>query len=385
MPANNRIRDKVIQNQIDLMRFSNKLSRDVTELLSDMQMELLVKIQNFDIEGVSRQAFKMRRAEALIEEANTAIDQSYRATNKLIVPELVSLAEVQTTAATRFLNDIFQVEKVTTTFSRRQLRTLVKSDTFILGQPLKDWWKRQSRETRFRFAQAIRQGVLQGENNQELVIRAIGKSTGRKRRVKINGRTRVLSERRGGILDVSKRNAETAVRTSAQTISNDIQMQTYKDNQDVIKAMQAQATLDTRTSKICIARSGAVWNISTGKPLPESPIQESFPGPPPWHPNCRTVLIPVTKSWDEMFQDAGGRAPQGLGDIPKSTQESLDGQVPEDVTFEAWLSDQSVGRQKEVLGKGRFDLWRKDKISLTQLIDQKGRIRTVEELRKKYG
>lgn len=50
-----------------------------------------------------------------------------------------------------------------------------------------------------------------------------------------------------------------------------------------------------------------------------------FPGPPPWHFNCRSILIPVTKSWEELI----GTPPDydvehiGLGEMTREREKAL--------------------------------------------------------------
>jgi hypothetical protein len=62
----------------------------------------------------------------------------------------------------------------------------------------------------------------------------------------------------------------------------------------------------------------------------------------------------------------------------------MDGQVAADLSFEDWLKKQSVARQDTVLGAGKADLWRRDKVTFRDLLDQNGRPLTTEQLRAKY-
>lgn len=91
--------------------------------------------------------------------------------------------------------------------------------------------------------------------------------------------------------------------------------------------------------------------------------------------NCRSTSVPVLKSWRDLGIDED--------EIPETTRSSMDGQVPAQQNFEAWLKKQSVERQNTLLGVTVADLWRKNKITFRDLLDQSGRPLTTEELRAK--
>jgi hypothetical protein len=59
----------------------------------------------------------------------------------------------------------------------------------------------------------------------------------------------------------------------------------------------------------------------------------------------------------------------------------MDGLVAQALTYEDWLKTKSEAFQKEVLGPGKWELWQKGQIRLRDLIDQRGRPLTLEELK----
>jgi len=61
----------------------------------------------------------------------------------------------------------------------------------------------------------------------------------------------------------------------------------------------------------------------------------------------------------------------------------MNGQVPDKLNYEEWLKMQSKEVQKDVLGETRWEMWRKGKIEMADMIHQNGRPLTIEELRKK--
>jgi len=88
--------------------------------------------------------------------------------------------------------------------------------------------------------------------------------------------------------------------------------------------------------------------------------------------NCRSTSTPVLKSFRELGLD--------IDEVPETTRASLDGQIPQDTSFEGWLSRRSVADQDANLGVGRAKLWRDGDISFRDLMDANGRPLTLMEL-----
>lgn len=107
--------------------------------------------------------------------------------------------------------------------------------------------------------------------------------------------------------------------------------------------------------------------------------------------NCRTTLVPVLKSWEQLQKEAkqDPELGQKLDAVEKKmgpgTQASMDGQVAGDLTYQQWLKDQPEERQIAVLGRNRWQLWRRDILKLSDLVDQTGRPLTLDALKAKHG
>lgn len=87
--------------------------------------------------------------------------------------------------------------------------------------------------------------------------------------------------------------------------------------------------------------------------------------------------MPLLKSWDDLS------GLSGIPEIGESTRSSLDGQISEKITYEEWLRTQSEDKQKQVLGPAKWNLWKDDKLTMPEMIDQQGNPLTVAELRAK--
>ena len=256
--------------------------------------------------------------------------------------------------------------------------------TLIEGTPLNDWWDGQRRRTRTLFEGQMRQGILAGEDLGALRQRVRGSHTGRF--VQVDGRR--VGVYSGGIMDISRRNVDALIRTASQSVSNDVRNETIEANDDVIKGKQTLSTLDGRTSPICIARSGWAW-LNDGTPVASTGANIQFPGPPPWHVNCRTTLIPLLRSWEELAGPNSTISSDKLNQLESAgrrTQASMDGQVARGLNYEGWLRGKSRTFQDGVLGKGKAELWRSGGIkSLSQLVDQTGRPINLAQLQVRTG
>ena len=191
--------------------------------------------------------------------------------------------------------------------------------------------------------------------------------------VSLGETTPMLAQRIAQALQKNKRDATAIALTGAGAIVSEIRQAFFEANDDVIKCYKYQATLDTRTSALCRAYDGLTWDKDY------KPIGHDFPFRKPrvnTHFNCRSTIIPVTKSWDEL-------GIEGMDDAPKGTRSSMNGYVPQDMTFNDWLKTQSPKTIEKTLGKGRAELFMQGKITMRDLITQQGRVLDLGELAKK--
>lgn len=112
------------------------------------------------------------------------------------------------------------------------------------------------------------------------------------------------------------------------------------------------ATLDLRTSIICISQDGKIYSVGEG-PMP------------PLHPHCRSVPLPA-ESADEK---------------PVGERAALGGRVPAHVTAEKWLPQQTAAEQDLVLGKTKAAAWRAGKLTIRQMLGRDLEPLTLDELR----
>jgi hypothetical protein len=366
--------DDLIGHHLDLLRVEAHLQASSVGYLEAMADEVRLKIEEFDVAGVSAQTYRYKRQEALLRSLEKSISRAYRDIDSYLKDELLELGEFHSAAIGRITDDVFGANLMKVGVTKREIKSIL-SNHLVEGVPSADWWAKQSSDSVLRFSSQVRMGYGLGETNDQIVNRVIGKVSGPPRRIRVGDKIRRIYPRSGGVLDVSKNDAKKLVRTSVQGISGDVALKTYQENAHILRGVLAVTTLDLRTSDICKARTGALWDIETGKPLPESPYKkEDFPGPTPWHWQCRTFLAPQTKSWEEL---AGQK---GIPEPELDARASMDGVIASPGSFDDFLKRKTTADQIESLGPGKYRLWKEGKITTRDLIDQAGNPRTVKEL-----
>lgn len=154
-------------------------------------------------------------------------------------------------------------------------------------------------------------------------------------------------------------------RISAMQKNRESNIATLKANADITPTVRWLSVLDSDTCLRCGVRDGLEWDTLT-----QEPIGHDIPyADPPLHINCRCRLNPVT-AIDKFVE--GQRA-------------SMFGPVDRKVTFSDFLERQTPEFQERVLGKGRAELYRANKLTLRNLVDKTGRELTLTELRNVFG
>ena len=93
----------------------------------------------------------------------------------------------------------------------------------------------------------------------------------------------------------------------------------------------------------------------------------------PLHPNCRCSRVPVTASWKELGIEAK--------DIPPGMRESMNGEVPETLDYGQWLRRQDRATVLDHLGKKRGQWFLDGKLEISDFVDDRSRVLTLDELK----
>jgi len=329
------LQDAIVRHAIELQRLTAGEQNRAEAILIDLERELRDFLLVSNVSDKSR-----REIEKLIDEAQKLIDPAYRAAGSVVDTQALALIVAEKTVDV--MGDLSALLPTPQT-----LASLTK-DVLIDGAPTSAWWGRQALDTAFKFANQVRQGVVNGETTERIVQRIVGK--------------------RGelGIMDVARRNARTLVASSINAAANDARLATYRKNSRFIRGVRWMATLDGHTCARCAALDGASWDLE-GEPIDGNKIK--WIGGPPLHHNDRCILSPIAK--DTL----------GLGLDKSPDRASSLGPITGDTSFQGYFKRLTVEQQNEQFGVDRAGMMRAGKITIRDLISGTGRELTLDELR----
>jgi len=217
---------------------------------------------------------------------------------------------------------------------------------------MREWFSELQATSQENIYEAFRIGMIEGKSipqmTKDLLLREYGAFT------------------TGGISRVFD-NAEAVARTATTYSSVQTRLAFADQNSDVIKGVQYVATLDDRTTFICMSPHGDVYSLDEVGPIP------------PQHYNCRSTLAYVTKSWEEMGI-TGAREVEFFQRYRVTDATRMDGKIATPPDFDVWLKDQPVGTQNTLLGPVRAQMYRDGKIeSVKDLVDADGATKLLDQ------
>ena len=169
-------------------------------------------------------------------------------------------------------------------------------------------------------------------------------------------------------------------RTEIMRVSNGVRDAVYEGNQDILKGVQHLSTLDPRTCLACASLDGKLYEYGVNDVQPQNE--------PPIHPNCRCVLIPVTKSWEDLgatgklppeylpgerpFGYTGIEPPKGFKGVGQYADPTKwGGQVADTMDYGTWLGKMDKADPefvKDILGPARYKYWKAGDLELKQMV-----------------
>lgn len=186
---------------------------------------------------------------------------------------------------------------------------------------------------------AVRTGYLTGQTTDDIVRGVLGGVSG-------NGK---LAD--SGSIRSFRNSVYRSTRTVLQSFANETRSKVFEANEEYFgdggNKYEYLATLDARTCTVCGVFDGKLF-----KSLKEAPKI-------PRHFCCRCLIIPYF-------------------DIDGQTRSSTDGYVSDKITFGKWLDTQDEKTQLDVLGRTRYELFRRGE-KIDQFVDN-GKTLTLEQL-----
>jgi SPP1 gp7 family putative phage head morphogenesis protein len=341
--VNEQVFDRAVRHATYLERLKTGEVKKTLEFLDQQVRPDLIKQVEIAYaklpKGQAVTASAKRLRETLVA-TDATIATGYRELAKRNIETAKNLAISEADFTRAMLNDALPLDVDILAPNPNLLRAIVNARP-MQGAILKDWYDGLETGAKAGVRREIMTGLAQGETIQQ------------------------MSRRLRGAMDISRRNAESVVRTTVNHVTTHAKEATYEVNSDIVKKVQYIATLDDRTTIICASLDGEVFPINEGPR-------------PPQHWRCRSTTAPVLVSASELGAELG----IPMKDVPKGTRASMNGQVPAKMTYSEWLKTQSVETQNKVLGVKKATLFRKG-TPIRKFVDANKRpltLRQVEEL-----
>ena len=401
---------------IDLGRYSNSVSRKFVSTYNDIIVASAKKLTQIDLrqqaaaEGVIVAPQTRKRLRAIIAQSKTSLNTWAKTTTKEMTEELQGLALLQTD----FIKN--ELQKVTASgdipinsvaVSPKYAESFVTTDptqvniftskqfteddfvkfgagkfeltarqgaaiTLPNGQTVEKAFRGIAERQQDALARHIRQGVFSGESTQQIARRMIGRlDFGQK------GNVRQIAAAGGEVTKLANYQVRTIVRTSINQVQNQASQAVYAANKKVSPKYEYVATLDSRTSAICMRLDGQTFAYNNGPT-------------PPQHFNCRSTTVPVVD-----FDGLQKKYPK-LEKPPATqldTRPSATGRVPQGTTYGNWLVKQDKDLQIKTLGsEGKVRIFKKlaksegsGQAALRKMIRNDGSERSLKDLERLYG
>lgn len=336
MNTNDEILDLLLKRDLLLQRVSNGLSKEIASQYIKMIDEAINSLGKVDISLINMNK--------IIKEINSNIGLDYAS----VEDNFNEVAITEASFIPKAINGIVAVDIMNKTLPDSLVNKIVKNSILSDGYTIKEGFEKLDTRLQETFQNQIRLGVLNGDTTQT-----------------------IIKNLKPYMTDFKDNRIEALVKTALSTVVNNTRMETYKENESIFKGYQWHATLDSRTRKEHFLLDGALWDIN-GKGLNEKGKKYKFRNAPDGY-RCRCVLLPITKSYKELGLN--------IDEIPVGTRSSMNGYVPADLNATDWFEKQGKDFQKKYLGTQRYELFKSGKITLSDLVNQKGKVLTVQELK----
>ena len=354
--VNTWILEESIRHQADLAGYSNTVVRRIIAVLNRSDARLYVQL-TAALERMDSVSFTPERLESLLVSVRNLNRAAYTAVGDTLCAELQDFVGYESAYQHMMLVSALPVRVHVGAVSASQVYAAALSWPFqgvFLKGVLDDMEAGRAKK--------IRHVVAQGFTERRTTAQVVHDLRGTQ--------AKGYSD---GLMEAPRREVEAVARTALGHMAGFVQDRTTQANAHWIKAIRWSRHLDLRTSEICQIRDGMLYG-----PTEHEPMGHTLPwlgGPGRAHWNCRSAQIYVLKSMAEL----GIKVPDVL--MRDGTRASMDGQVPEDMTYREWITKQSPERQAKVLGPERARLMRDGKLSLQAMYSNKGVYKTLDELR----
>ncbi len=188
-----------------------------------------------------------------------------------------------------------------------------------------------------------------------------------------------------GATMTTRRALETIIKTGANFFPGEARDAWITLQKGLVSQELYVAVLDGRTTPVCRANDGGVWDIGKGPH-------------PPLHPNCRSHRVPLIdgvkaglrtgKAWTErLLAREWGRydGRETYEEFRRRRISELTGPVPLETSYSEWLREQSTEFQDEIMGKAKAQLFRRGGLTLDKFVNVQGKAYTLKDLARMHS
>lgn len=346
--------DQTIRLQVMVERIKAGEDKHIDSFLRDVDRLLRERLGRAQITANQR-----ARVEALIAEIRDALKTLQDRKSAAFLARMDDLAEAVADTEARAIGAALQGFDVAVPRGNVIRAAVLASPLSVRGAGggmlLEAFLAKHDEATRERVQGVIRRGFFEGRTTDEITRELRGTKA---------------ANYADGIIGESRRHARMVAHTAVQHLAHVARAETFKANADIVTGYRWVATLDSLTSDLCQSLDGQVFTVGEG-PMP------------PAHPNCRSTVVPVFKTFRELGIN--------VDEIPAGDRPSVgaDGvaQVSANLSYFEWLKTQPPGFVEEALGPTRAAVFLKGGLSADEFAKlQLGRNfqpLTVEEMRRK--
>lgn len=351
--VNQKLLDRAIRHALYFQRFKTGEVNNILAFLDrkvfpDITKTLAHRIEAAAIAGVDRGPWTTAWVADVRESVGAMVATGYKVAGADFAGTMQSFAKSEASFQASLLKESVPFDVSFRSPSPEILRSIV-SQKPIEGITFGNWWKTLGAHTQSDIMGAVSTGLAQGEKPEKIIRRLTGTAK--------NGF-------QDGVYQTARHRAEALVRTISSKIQNEATYASFLANADTIKGYQFVATLDTRTTTICMGHDGKVYDLKDRR------------GVPPLHWQCRSTIVAVVKSFEEIGLDD-----LGLTEPPSAaSRASMNGEVPQKLTYPEWLSNQSEAIKIDALGVGKAGVFDRGVVPLDRFYTPDNRPLTLEQL-----
>lgn len=294
MVVHRRLLDALIRHRLDLVRYTKHEASVILGILEKHDRRLvtvlrgrLPHIRPGDISGA--------RVKSILKGVRVMRLEALKEAHSDLRKDLLELGKVEAATVGRIAESAMPVRVRFNPIRAATMRQAVVSQPFAGGQnaarTLSQWFGAMAQSDQRRLLGAIQLGVRNQETVDTMVKRVAG--------TRANRYT-------DGVLSVTRREAETAVRTAVNHVANAAVQEWGAANSDVVAGFEWIAMLDERLCPLCAAEAGKF--IPNGNVEPPTGMTMAS-GSPPIHPNDRCTMTPILAP-----ERLAARIPDKIGD-----------------------------------------------------------------------